>query len=78
MIGLLRISDRLKQISTVGDDLLSVDALTFLASCFLAYIALRTRRQQRKYRVEQVADWLFLAGLCLMAVICALITYEFV
>jgi hypothetical protein len=31
----------------------------------------------RRYRVEQIADGIFLAALGLMAVICALVAYEF-
>ena len=78
VIGLFRISFRLQAVATTGDELLAVDAMAFLTSCLLAYLALRTRRTQRKYRLEKVADWIFLTGLSLMAVACALIAYEFV
>ncbi|MBI3320653.1 MAG: hypothetical protein HYZ91_00090 [Candidatus Omnitrophica bacterium] len=78
VIGLFRISDRLHHVSGIGDECLAIDALVFLAACLLAYVALRTRRRQRRYRVERVADWLFLSGLCLMAVVCALLVSELV
>ena len=78
VIGLLRISYRLRAISTLGDELLAINAAAFLASCILAYLALRTRRTQRKYRLEKVADWIFLTALSLMAVACTLIAYEFI
>ena len=78
VIGLFRISNRMKGISTIGDDVLALDAFLFLLSCILAYLALRTRRQQRRYRLEIFADRIFLAGLSVMVIICALLAYELV
>ena len=78
VIGLFRISNKLRNVSTIGDDLLAINAVLFLTSCILAYFALRTRRQQRRYRIERFADRMFLTGLCLMVVICALLAYELV
>jgi Na+/alanine symporter len=78
VIGLFRISDRLKDVSDLGQILLSVDAGAFLVSCMLSYVVLRTRRQQPQHRIEQVADGIFLVALSLMAAICGLITYELV
>ena len=78
VIGLFRISDRLKHLSTIGDDLLAVDALAFLMSCTLAYVTLRTRARHRRYRLEQWADGIFLVALAVMAIICGLIAYELV
>lgn len=78
VIGLFRIVLQLKSIGTWADDLLSVDALLFLGACGLAYWALRTRSIKRRQRTEKVADVIFLAALCLMTAICALIAYAFV
>ena len=78
VIGLFRLTSKLKSIVSFGDELLAIDCVVFLASCILAYLALRTRRRQRKYRIEQAADIIFLIGLCSMALICALIAYELV
>jgi hypothetical protein len=78
VIGLFRITDRLKDVSNVGQGLLAVDALAFLASCVLSYSALRTRRRRRRHTVERIADTVFLAALGLMAIACSLIAYEFV
>ena len=78
VMGLFRITSKLQNVGSVGDELLAVDAVAFLGSCILAYVALRTRRQKRRHRVEQLADSIFLLGLCLMAVVCALIAYELV
>ncbi len=78
VIGLFRISDRLKDVTNVGQALLAVDALAFLASCVLSYNALKTRRLRRRRRVERIADLVFLAALGVMAIACSLIAYEFV
>jgi hypothetical protein len=78
VIGLFRALPNLRDISSIGDDLLVVDAFCFLVSCILSYISLRSRGNGRKYRVEKAADTLFIGAMCLMTVICGLITYAFV
>ena len=77
VIGIFRAVTELKDFSSIGDNLLAVDALIFLASCLTSYLALRSKDKSRKHRVERVADLLFLTGLSLMAVVCILITYTF-
>ena len=75
VIGLIRIMISIQKIDTVADDLLAANALVFLASCFLAYWALRTRSSRRMHRLERIADGLFLIGLGLMTGICCFMTY---
>ncbi len=78
VIGLFRVITELKSISTIGDNLLALDALAFIASCILSYIALRTRASKRRRRVEKIADGIFLTAMSLMAAICGLIAYTFI
>jgi hypothetical protein len=78
VIGLFKVVAELKNVSTFGDDLLVIDAMAFLVSCILSYYALRSRGRARKYIVEKIADAIFLAALCLMAIVCGLITYAIV
>jgi len=78
VIGLLQAFPALKGINTIGDDLLVVDAFAFLISCLLSYFALRTRSSHRKYKVERAADIIFIGALCLMTIICGLLTYAFI
>ncbi|MBI3607415.1 MAG: hypothetical protein HY207_05555 [Nitrospirae bacterium] len=78
VIGLFRISDRLKDVSNVGQAFLALDALAFLVSCVLSYHALKTRRRKRQHKVESLADIVFLVALGMMAVACSLIAYELV
>jgi multisubunit Na+/H+ antiporter MnhF subunit len=76
VIGLFRVVSRSAHVDSIADNLLAVDAVVFLASCFLAYLALRARTQRLVRRFEQVADYLFLAGLTMLSVVGVLIAYE--
>ena len=76
VIGLIRVVVATLNVDTFADNLLAIDALLFLASCLLSYWALRTRSIARMYRVERVADAIFVAGLLLMTGVCGIIAYE--
>ena len=75
VIGIIRVIIATSNVDTVADDLLAIDALLFLGSCLLSYWALRTRSRRRMYRVERVADAIFIVGLMLMTAVCGVITY---
>jgi hypothetical protein len=76
VIGIFKAIIHLKAFDTFGDDILSVDALLFLAACVLSYISLRTRTTRRRHYIEKIADGIFLTALFLMALACGLITYS--
>ena len=76
VIGLFRIVSRSQHVDSVADNLLSIDALVFLASCFLAYLGLRARSSHYRKRFERAADYLFLAGLTMVSIVGVLIAYE--
>lgn len=78
VIGIFRALAELKSFSSFGDDILALDALFFLASCILSYIALRSRIEENRQRYEKFADIIFISALSLMAVICCLIVYSIV
>jgi hypothetical protein len=75
VIGILRVVITAQRLDTLADDLLALDAVLFLFSCFLSYWALRTRGLRRMHRVERVADVIFLLALALMTVICCFICF---
>jgi hypothetical protein len=75
VISIVRVVIRAEGVNTIADDLLAVDALIFLCSCFLSYWALRTRKKNRMHRVERAADIVFLSGLSVMAIVCVLIVW---
>lgn len=74
VIGLIRVVISLRNMGTLADDLLSVDALFFLCSCLCAYWALRMRTIRRVHWLERIADGGFILGLILMVVVCCIIT----
>lgn len=78
VIGIFRAIGELKSFSTFGDNVLAIDALIFLASCIFAYSSLRSTNLQKKHKLEKIADALFIFGLSLMAVVCAIIAYTFI
>jgi hypothetical protein len=75
VVGVLHVVTVLRKVDTLGDDLLSIDSLIYLAACLCAYGALRTRRRKRNRMLEVMADWLFLVGLALSAVATGFITW---
>jgi threonine/homoserine/homoserine lactone efflux protein len=78
VIGLFRVVFELKNINSIADNLMAIDALVFLGSCLLSYLALRSIRAERSLALEQAADVVFLAGLGMMVVVCALVAYELI
>ena len=75
VIGILHVVISTRRVDTFADDFLAGDAVLFLASCFLSYWALRTRSRRRMYRVERVADAVFLLALLGMVGVCGFIVY---
>lgn len=78
VIGLLRVVQRLRNVSTLADELLSIDAIVFLAACVISYVALRTDDTLRRRRIERFADIAFLGALAIMTTVCALLAIELV
>jgi len=78
VIGIFRAIGELKSFSTIGDNILAIDALIFLASCMFAYSSMRSRDALKKHKLERIADILFIFGLSLMAVVCSIIAYTLI
>jgi hypothetical protein len=78
VIGLFRVVSHLKNINSVADNLMAVDALVFLGSCFLSYLALRSLKAERSLALERAADVVFLLGLGTMVALCALVAWELI
>lgn len=75
VVGIIRVVITLRRTGLFADDLLAVDAMLYLASCLLAYWALRTRSLRRNHRIERCADALFLLALMLTVVSTGYITW---
>jgi hypothetical protein len=77
VIGIIRLAINAKPgYTTFADDLLAITAFVFIVSCLLAYSSLRTARNNSSTRrIETYADRLFVGGLVMMFVTCALVTW---
>ena len=75
VIGILRVVISLRKEDLLGDDLLAVNSMLYLASCLLSYWALRTRSVKRNHRLEYMADGLFLVGMVFTVINTAFITW---
>ncbi len=76
VIRLIRVVITLGKADTFADDCLAVDALMFLTSCLLSYLAVRSRGLRRMHRLERIADAVFIFAMIGMVAICPLITYS--
>lgn len=74
-IGILRVVVSQTQVQTLGDDLLAIDAVAFLASCFLAFWSFKAARTVMRRRLRNWADATFLLGLAGMAGTCSVIAW---
>lgn len=75
VIGILRVVISLRREDTLADDMLAVNSLLYLAACLLSYWALRTRNRNRNYRLERMADVIFLVALVFTAINAGFITW---
>jgi hypothetical protein len=68
VVGLIRVVITLRRAETMIDELVSLDAMLFVASGLLAYWALRSRKRGRLHRIEAIAERVFLGGMALMGI----------
>lgn len=57
-------------LKTYADELLGLDALLFIISCFLSYMSIR---QENNKKIEFIADNLFIGAMSIMVVVGILI-----
>jgi hypothetical protein len=74
-ISLMRLIISFRHRDTWVDDLLSADALLFLAALIASYLSLRRVTGDRWHRLERTADATFLLAVTLLTVNCFLVTY---
>lgn len=75
VVGILRVVITLKSRDTLGDDLLTVNAMVYLVSGLLSYWGLRTRSRKRNHRLEYLADITFIAGMIFTVINTGFITW---
>jgi tellurite resistance protein TehA-like permease len=78
VIGILNIIAAFRKIETLSDEVTAVDAVVFLGSCIISYVAIKTKTRKRRLLLEKIADGIFLTGLALMVVVCLFIVYKLI
>lgn len=70
VIALFRITNT--GIKTYADEILSIDTLFFILSGYMAYLVLRSPKNQH---LEKIADVLFFTGMSIMMIVGVLIVF---
>ena len=78
VLGLFRVVIRLRNVGSIADNLLALDAIAFLGACVFAYASLHSRGRTRRRALERVADASFGIALVLMTSVCALVAWQLV
>ena len=78
VLGIFSIFQVIKKMQTLIDEFITIDAVFFLASCFLSYMAIRAKDRKRRFRLEKIADVIFLIALTFIVVIAILLVFEFI
>ncbi len=61
-------------VSSWADDVLAINSFVFIVSAWLSFWTLR--HEENAEKLEQIADWLFLAGLTVMGIVSVLIAFD--
>ena len=76
VIGIINVIASFKKIATLGDEITAVDAIIFLSTCIISYIAIKTKERKRRLILEKVSDVTFLTGLAVMVIVCLFIVFK--
>ena len=63
--------------NTIIDEIATIDIVAFTASCLLSFLSLRNNNP-RSYRLEQIADIFFIAGISLLFVTAILFAFDII
>ena len=61
---------------SIIDEIMGALIIMFLISSVISYISMRTKKKSELY--EKIADFIFLAGLCLLTLVSSVIIFEVV
>lgn len=75
VIGIFQVINSLRKENSLGDDLLAINAIMYLATTLLSYWQLRTKNRNRNHSLEKIIDVLFIAALIFTTVVAGLITW---
>ena len=63
--------------TTIIDEVVTVDIVAFTASCLLSFLALRNNNL-KSYRLEKIADFIFIAGISLLFITAILFAFDII
>lgn len=76
VIGILNVLGSVKKFNIYTDNMLSVNALLYLISCFVSYASIRTKKSTIKRNLEKIADTIFLISLTITCFACLYLIIE--
>ncbi|HEU4390529.1 MAG TPA: hypothetical protein VFV34_22190 [Blastocatellia bacterium] len=76
LLGLIKVVEGVKNVRSIADELLAVNAVGFLLSGMISYFALKEGRAPHKNKKARVGDFIFSASLCMLALICGVVLIE--
>ena len=74
-IGILRLVAAQTNVQTLGDELLSADAVLFVSACFFSFWSIKTRQSNRRRWLRLLVDCMFMLALLVMVGVCTIIAY---
>lgn len=74
-IGIVQLLQHLGSYETICDQLLVADAVLFLASAHVSFLAIRRRIRHKPILLQGVVDVMFFSGLVVMVLICGLFAW---
>ena len=63
--------------TTIIDEVATVDIVAFTTSCLLSFLSLRSTNR-KSYRLEKIADFIFIAGIVLLLVTAILFAFNII
>lgn len=76
LLGLIKVVEGVKSVSSFTDELLAFNALGFMLSSLFSYFALKEDNAQRKQLKGRFGDVCFSGSLALLVIICAILAFE--
>lgn len=76
LLGLIKVVEGVKNVKSVVDELLAIDALAFLISSIVSYYALKQMEAERKRKASRVGDLIFTGAIFVLIGVCAILAFE--
>lgn len=68
---------KLKQTSVI-DEFTAIATVSFMSSSFLSFLSLRSNNNRLSEKYENIADFIFMTGLCVLFITTMVITFDII